>query len=500
MKRVLVVLGAVASVASSAGCSSGESNPAELGPSTFNVQINAVNGAAPPSAASPIPAQVGLGQNQWDFTIQAVLPTGETTTEFNGFVRLSVQPGAVDSIDAPGESGRNVLLSGGTASGTVTVEAVYGPARLWVEDLGYAPTPTGKIAECSDGIDNNHNGLIDFPADPGCAFPDDNSEDGGSYSAGVSPPVQYDLPLISDVRGGPEGAATPYHNDGVQIKAAAPEKLVVTRVASNGFFVTDVNATQMANGNNSVFAYYFSTPPGMRVCDVLTQFSGTANDFYGFTEVNFPTWELNPYNKGQGKNPTCLVPEPALACPSPMGTTCSVQGSNIQHYESTLVRAQGFTIAKNFGPMLVDSKLMTFHPGQSNCDFNGDGIIEYTDPLEAQCADSCDLDPNCSEWTSYTQRNEYKISSNTTSSNAIMYLIDTSTIAGFDPLANAGSVLSSITGTLTKFSGGSLNWTIEARCPDDLVCPYPGCVAAPVSSQSACVELRTVFDNDEGSD
>ncbi len=180
MKRALVLCAAIGA-ASTAGCSSGESTPAELGPSTFSIQINAVNGDAPPSAASPIPASVGLPPNRWDFTIQAVLPTGEVTTDFNGFVRLSVEPGAVDSVEAPGASGRNVLLSGGTASGTVIVEAVYGPARLWADDIGYVPTPPCKIAQCADGIDNNHNGLIDFPADPGCAFPDDDTEDGGTY-------------------------------------------------------------------------------------------------------------------------------------------------------------------------------------------------------------------------------------------------------------------------------------------------------------------------------
>jgi hypothetical protein len=34
----------------------------------------------------------------------------------------------------------------------------------------------GPVAPCSDGIDNDGNGLIDFPADPGCGFPGDNDE------------------------------------------------------------------------------------------------------------------------------------------------------------------------------------------------------------------------------------------------------------------------------------------------------------------------------------
>jgi hypothetical protein len=79
-------------------------------------------------------------------------------------------------------------------------------------------------------------------------------------------------------------------------------------------------------------------------------------------------------------------------------------------------------------------------------------------------------------------------------------LLDTSTVANFDPTANRGQVLTAVTGTLRRFSGGTLNWTLEVRCPDDLVCTAPGCVAAPVSSQTACVSLRTTGDPNQGSD
>lgn len=35
---------------------------------------------------------------------------------------------------------------------------------------------SGPVAPCSDGIDNDGNGLIDYPADPGCGSPGDNDE------------------------------------------------------------------------------------------------------------------------------------------------------------------------------------------------------------------------------------------------------------------------------------------------------------------------------------
>ena len=492
MKRALVLFTA-AGILGCIGCGGGGPVVPDLGPSTFKVAITGVNGGALPSEAMPLSAQVGLGPNEWDFTIEAVSSTGAPVPSFNGFVHLSVQPGAVDGIDATGASGRNLPLIAGKASGKVHLEAVYGPARLWVDDLGYSLAPPGKIPACSDGKDNNGNGLIDYPADPGCAFADDDSEDGGTYSTGVSPPVAYDLPKISDVRGAPLGTKTPYRANGVQIKTDAPETVVVTRVTSNGFYATDVNPTEQMNGNNSVFAFYFATPPGMRVCDVLTSLSGTANDFFGFTEVSFPSWTLTPLIKGMG---TCQVPEPALLGPCNTGDTCPILVSNgpaMQKVESSLVRIEGFTIASNFGPQLAVNN--AFKPNQSNCDFNGNGKIDFTDPQEAACATTCDADPTCSDWTSFSERNTYKASR-----GSAMILVDTSTVANFDPTANRGQVLTAATGTVRKFSGGTLNWTLEVRCPDDLVCIYPGCVAATVSSQTACVSLRSVGDPNAGSD
>ncbi len=70
-----------------------------------------------------------------------------------------------------------------------------------------------------------------------------------------------------------------------------------------------------------------------------------------------------------------------------------------------------------------------------------------------------------------------------------MILIDTSTVDTFEPLANAGNTIPIISGTLTEFSGGNLNWTVEARCQDDLVCPAAwGCTTQqPIpSTEPAC--------------
>ena len=69
----------------------------------------------------------------------------------------------------------------------------------------------------------------------------------------------------------------------------------------------------------------------------------------------------------------------------------------------------------------------------------------------------------------------------------------------FNPPANKGLAIAAVTGTLRNFSGGSLNWTIEARCTDDLVCDASGCESEIKPPNEACVSLRpTDEDNDEG--
>jgi hypothetical protein len=117
--------------------------------------------------------------------IVAMGPDGQVDTSYNSFVRLSVKPGSVVGVtgDPGSASGRNVLLKAGVADNVaVSIAASYGATHIWAEDIGYTPADPQRQPppQCSDGIDNNNNGLIDFPADPGCAFANDDNEDLGT--------------------------------------------------------------------------------------------------------------------------------------------------------------------------------------------------------------------------------------------------------------------------------------------------------------------------------
>jgi hypothetical protein len=454
--------------------------PAEslTGASTFHVVITKVNGKDPPTADAPLPANRGDFDESWDFTIEARSPTDQPIG-FDGIVRLRVEPGTVTSVLGTGAVGRNIRMKGGKAQGTVNVTAMYGPTRLWVEDVGYVPAPAGKRPACANGKDDDGDVLIDYPADPGCAFADDDSEEGGTFATGISLPVQYELPRISDVQGTSE---TPYPYEAVEIDANRPKPLVVTRVSSDGFYVTDLS--EQDTGYNAIFAFNFSTPPGMRVCDRVTYLTGTVSEFFGFTELGFPSYKLDYPIDGKED---CQVPEPVLLDEARIADAVAME-----KVESNLVRIEGFKVAKNFGPKPVVNNIPD--ADHSNCDLNGDGQVDFASQAEGACSKACDGSPDCSEWTSYSARGNFKVSKNGT-----MIQIQTGTVPSFDPTAHKGEVLTAVAGTLRNFSGGTLNWTIETRCPDDLVCNSKGCVPQELPSTKACVRLRTTDDNDQGS-
>lgn len=277
----------------------------------------------------------------------------------------------------------------------------------------------------------------------------------------------------------------------IEIGAAPRQRLVVTRVASDGFYVTDVNEAEQKNGYNSLFAFNFSIPPGMRVCDEVTYLSGTVNEFFGFTELSFPSYQLR--YPDLGKEP-CLVPEPTI-----LDAATIFSASGMEKLESGLVRVEGYHIARNFGPRIAKNNV--FAPEQSNCDLNNDGQVDFNSAAEGSCGNACSADPDCSEWTSFSARGNYKLSN---PQGTVMIQLQTGAAVGFDPVANRGKTLKAVAGTLRNFSGGSINWTIEARCSDDIVCDASvgctcdGCAGEPLSSQKACVRSRSEDDNDQG--
>lgn len=471
------MLGAI-SVLGLGSCTYDESSLRDV--STFSVAVLQVNGAAPPLFDAPLPANRGDKDEVWEVSIEARSPAGDATG-FEGMVRISVEPGAVVAVKGDGAQGRNILLKNGKATAEVFVTAVYGPARLWVEDIGYIPAQIGAVASCADGLDSDGDVLIDYPSDPGCAFANDDTEEEGSFSAGVSPPVAYSLPTVRDIQG--EGSSTPYPFEGMQVNTGEGHNVIVTRVSSDGFYVTDLS--EQALGYNSIFAFNFNTPARMRVCDKVSYLAGTVNEFFGFTELSFPSYRLIYPHEGD----TCEVPEPTVLDGPTINNPVAME-----KLESGLVRVHDYIITKNFGPKPAVNNV--FLADQTNCDLNGDGQVDFDSLVEAACGNACSDDPDCSEWTGFSARGNFKAKS---ASGGGVIQLNLGTVPEFDPVAHKGEQLSAVTGTIRNFSGGSLNWTIETRCPDDLVCEISdACVKEEIPSSKACVRLRSIDDNDQG--
>lgn len=449
--------------------------------------------------------------------VRALLGDGRPDTGFSSFVRIDAKPGTIAPIEAGGNaSGRNILLVNGASEPVdVQLSNSFGTAYILATDLGYVPADPLRDPppRCSDGQDDDGDGRIDYPADPGCAFANDDSELGGTYEQGASPPIFFPLPRIADVRGvkcdptmGCSGSGiTPYQKDQVTLDTGYREgadapfafDTVVIRVSSNGFYVQDTGDKR--GGFTSLYAFNFNAPPRMRVCDRIKSLAGTASEFFGFTQISYPTWTLEEWDPS--KRP-CLVPEPSALKPSDVsdvGNLLKVTGSLVR-VQTLPDRSQVTHVSSKLGPADVPSgqnpdgtRAPPYAPGPdaTNCDYNQDGKIEYTPGTpEADCATACENDLDCIEYSNFKSRSTFRLVVQDVNKQQAAIQADASAAAGFDVLAHKGQELRAFSGTLTYFSGGN-QYTIEARCQDDVVVAID---AAPLPSDKACVLPRTLLE------
>lgn len=496
------------------------------------------------SSDDPLPVTIG---NPATFCVQieAHNPDGSLDTTFSHkYVNVTIQPGTVTDLDS-----RNVELVAGMTQQPLQVPIVgaFGEAHIWADDIGYEPAPPNRVPppECSNGIDDNNNHLIDYPADPGCYAPTDDSEDLGTYAAGASQPIAFASPRIPLVRGyDPSsygyGNATAFPHQQVTIDTGwrggttYEFSTVVIGVTAEGFYVEDLQngPNDQQTGYNGLYAYNFSAPAFMRVCDRVQLMGGTSSDFYGYTELNYPTWQLEYWNP---MDRPCLVPEPTIVGPGDINNP-----NRLWQLEATLVRVQttapaGTTevhVAHHFGPGNVPRDDNHCIGGQtppcyvpdathSNCDFDHSGKIDFNDPLETACSNACSgncsiaaYDPECSEWSTYLSQNQFELVVTDTQGTCKVqtdcgsgYLCtpingvnrcqaiarlqaDAAAANLFNPADSVGQTIRSFTGLLAYFSGGC-QFTSNARCQDDIVSDMS---QNPKPSSQACVVPRTLSD------
>ncbi len=525
MRRLVVTLGLVAA----AGTACTGAFPVRG--STARISVELQPPIATGTRAQPLPLAIEYPA-AYGVKVRVLKADGTQDAAFTGQLRLSVKPGSVQSVSGPGVEGRNVLVTAGeSAPVNVNILGAYGETHILAEDLGYVPTDPRRDppAACSDGKDNDGDGRFDYPADEGCAFANDDSETGGTYTAGASEAIFYALPRVADVRGVSQGgAATSFPKQQIQIDTGFDElnqrfvfTTIVTRIASDGFYVTDVDDAieqrftppasyqenkdkkradgQKPRGASSVFAFTFNAPPGMRVCDRIKTYRGTAIDFFGFTEIGFPTFTLEEWDP---RLRPCGLPEPYVLRPDDL----SSQALLFQNL-SGLVRVQTLEkvetrVTRHFGPgdtpctkRADGSYQCAATDDASNCDFNKDGRVDFTKEPEKSCSAACAVDLECTEYSNFAARSAFQlVVTDTVNGLKAKIQADGSTSPSFLPLDLRGKAIRAFTGTLRYFSGGA-QFTLEARCKDDIIID----LAAPlVPMDRACVFPRQLIDLNSG--
>lgn len=477
---------------------------------------------------APLPLVVDVPL-KFKVRVRALTPEGAPDTAFSNFVRLSSKPGAIQPLAVSGNTdGRNVRLEAGTSPEVdVLVTNAYGTTYIVAEELGYLPAdPLGVPPKCANGIDDDQDGKIDYPADEGCAFANDDAEQGSSYAEGISPPIFIALPRVADVRGltcqtvGTDVACsstgiTPYPKEQIQIEAGFDDlnqprgeaEVYVTALVSNGFYIQDVKDARFGSftdkqpGFNGLFVFNFNTPPRMRVCDRIRTIRGTAGEFFGFTQLSYPTWTLTEWNP---RFSTCRVPDPTVLSPGAIGDRTNLLrlSGSLVRVESTPDRSLVVRVTPKLGSRKVpEAPGGGFVPAAdaTNCDFDDDGRIDFAPGAkEGLCSQACTADAECTEYSNFRERGTFRLTVSDSGNQQAAVQADASQSAGFDALALRGQELRAFSGVLTFFSGGS-QFTIEARCKDDIITdpkgvPFPSDKRTNLEEPPpplACVRPRT---------
>jgi hypothetical protein len=264
----------------------------------------------------------------------------------------------------------------------------------------------------------------------------------GSFAIGTSQPIYRPAPLISNVNYPPvdyDYLLSPLNTKHVIInQGTAGKPLVVTAVYAGSFFVTDIGTPGTDNPWGSLDVYTYSQPVGVNVGATVTALDGAVSSFNGLTELNFPTWTLVNPNPDPVNAP---IPAPHLVS---FGDLQSM--TKIAPWNSALAQVKTPDVGNQNQPWII-------------CPLIGTGLTswqKYGEWLLSQ------PDQPCSEW-------QYSINVTTVA-----------TIPAFNPLANAGKYVCSVTGILTQVvpAAGIHLWNITPRGSSDL--------GAIVSDPSQC--------------
>jgi hypothetical protein len=450
----------------------------------------------------------GVSVVELEFVARALDNEGQLLETYDSLASLSVVPGSIEpGLDkirfrngvATGPAGKNPF---------VAFRGAFGDTFLWLTDSIGPPRATdvpgfgiscsyqsmGRCAPLGLACINttaqvgfDPNGLAycskgckidgDCPSGYFCGtkiqtYPDSSADtsngacvrDQASYAAGVAGPVYLVEPTIADIRRTDSLVTTPYQGDFVALSRG---KMVVTAVRIDGFYVTDLcpaggppqnAALASAAGDpacpaedraalpefNSVFVYNYSRPEDLYVGDQLNSFSGPIGNFNGYTEVNFPIWDVN-LAAGSAQIPTPL----------------SLDDLIIDHFPNLLLQGQK---CYNSGVNPTTQTIIS-------CDFALERL--QSGRVQVMIQSSLPINPGSTEATSLAKYGQWPVTAGNSMTKTFQ-MITRDNIPFFDPIKNGGKTINQpVIGNLRKVAFDETSdpiWIVEPR--DQADCPW----------------------------
>jgi len=257
----------------------------------------------------------------------------------------------------------------------------------------------------------------------------DKNEPQFTGKVGISKTLFFQFPTISLIQGtvsSAKGNPSMFNKKNINIRGTFDEAtgkykdMVVVASIEAGFYLAEVGKKEY----NGIYLYTHSSPfvddrdsyHPLEVGTLIKEVNGSVFEFFGFTELSFPTFI--PKREADGK---IIVDKSKI--PSPVNITNLIDSnfdSEIEKYESSLVTIKNITIG--------------------------------------------DFDEKDESFTTYGQ---YFV---TTQKGGHIMLTTMSTVPQFDPIKNKGKQLKSITGLLKQHtSARPSTWILIPRNEKDLV-------------------------------
>lgn len=255
------------------------------GPLTFSVEITSGNVGSEKS-----PNLFTNEEIEFTLSVTAIDQDGSNAKDFNGPVNINIGPTGQLVL----RQEKSFAMSNGFAKDIpVKVKYIHGKTHLWIEDIGVDSTP-------------------------------------GSFATGLSDEIWFKNPTLRNIQEPEKSSDSPLRNEFVEINIGN-RILVVTGITNDGFYVTDISEPDGIY--NAMYVYAFSRPEGLSEGDRISQLNGSVQEYYGFTELGFPSW---------------IASENGLQLPDPYLITESQLDDDdvMEMYESRLVRIQNGVICK----------------------------------------------------------------------------------------------------------------------------------------------------------